>query len=342
MDSPSVTAIVVTYNSGAHLSDCLEGLLDDPSGPAQVVVVDNASADTSLEIGKSFARRDERVLVISSTVNLGLAGAVNLALDSAAGEYLAILNPDVKPLPGWIPPLTAELARDPSIAVACPLVLTAEEGRINSAGQHVHITGLGFNRHLGELPEEVEGSPMDVGGLHGAAFVIRADALRSMGGWDTTGFLYQEDVALSWDVLLSGGRIVFVPGSVVIHDYHLTMYPEKLYLLERNRWALLLSHLTFSRLALISIPMLVSELMVWGLAIIRGPRFMRAKWRAVTWTIANRSAVRDWRRRVFSRPTYDSKNLRRSVRWGYPTSQLFGLGSERGDSKRVPAGGLPV
>lgn len=342
MDSPSVTAIVVSYNSGAHLGDCLEGLLDDRAGPGQVVVVDNASADNSLQIAEDFARRDKRVLVIPSEINMGLAGAVNLALDSALAEYLAILNPDVKPLPGWIPPLTAELARDPSIAVACPLVLMAEEGRVNSAGQHVHITGLGFNRHLGELPDEVESSPVDVGGLHGAAFAIRADALRSLGGWDTTGFLYQEDVALSWDILLSGGRIVFVPDSVVMHDYHLTMYPEKLYLLERNRWALLLSHLTAARLALISLPILVSELLVWGLAIIRGPKFVRAKWRATMWVIANRTAVWSWRRRVFSRPTYDSANLRRGVRWGYPSSQLFGLGSERGDSKRVPAGGLPV
>lgn len=342
MRNSSVTAIVVTYNSSAHLGDCLKGLLDDPSGPGQVVVVDNASADDSLEIAQSFARRDERVVVVSSRVNLGLAGGVNLALDSAEGEYLAILNPDIQPLPGWIAPLTSLMTQDRSMAVACPLVLTAAEGRVNSAGQHVHVTGLGFNRHLGELPEDVERHPVDVGGLHGAAFVIRADVLRSLGGWDTTGFLYQEDVALSWDILLSGGRIVFVPESVVIHDYHLTMYPEKLYLLERNRWALLLSHLTVSRLAVISLPIILSELMVWGLAALRGSRFLVAKWRSWTWVFRNRSAIRAWRLRVFSRPTYDPASLVRNLHWRYPLKQLFGLGRERGESARVPPGGLPV
>ncbi len=342
MGDERVTAIVVSYNSGAHLRGCLAGLLDDPSGPDRVVVVDNASADDSPDIAEEFSERDARVEVVRSETNLGLAGGVNLALESSEGDYLVVLNPDVTPRAGWMKPLVSLMESDRSVAVACPLILTAGEGRVNSAGQHVHVTGLGFNRHLGERPEEVESDPVDVGGLHGAAFMIRSDALRVLEGWDTTGFLYQEDVALSWDILLSGWRIVFVPESVVAHDYHLTMYPEKLYLLERNRWALLLSHLEPSRLVMIILPIIISELMVWILALIRGPRFLRAKWRSMTWVVTNRVAIQEWRRRVFSRQTYDARTLRRSVRWSYPASQLFGLGAERGVSSRVPPGGLPV
>lgn len=340
MGDERVTAIVVTYNSAAHLGDCLDALLDDPEGPGRVVVVDNASADDSIAIAKEFSNRDARVEVITSDVNLGLAGGVNRALDLTDEPYLAILNPDVTPRRGWIDPLTSLMEQDTSVAVACPLILAG--GRVNSAGQHVHVSGLGFNRLLGKAERDVESGPVDVGGLHGAAFVIRTSALRVLGGWDTTGFLYQEDVALSWDVLLAGWRIVFVPDSVVVHDYHLTMYPEKLYLLERNRWALIFSHLRPLRLVMISLPLLVSELMVWGLALLRGPRFFRAKWRSMIWVFAHISEIRDWRRRVFSRPTYDTRNLRRSVRWSYPLRQLLGLGGERGDSSRVPPGGLPV
>ena len=340
MGDARVAAIVVTYNSEAHIRDCLDALLEDPDGPGRVVVVDNASADQSIGIAHELSRRDGRVEVVASDVNLGLAGGVNRALDQSDEPYLAILNPDVTPTQGWIAPLISLMERDTSVAVACPLILAG--GRVNSAGQHVHVSGLGFNRHLGEAPEQVESSPVDVGGLHGAAFLIRTSALRALGGWDTTGFLYQEDVALSWDVLLSGWRIVFVPDSRVVHDYHLTMYPEKLYLLERNRWALLLSHLRPLRLAAISIPLLLSELMVWGLALLRGPKFLRAKWRSMSWVFANISSIGHWRRRVLSRPTYDASNLKRNVRWSYPLRQLVGLGGERGDSSRVPPGGLPV
>lgn len=342
MGDDRVTAIVVNYNSGTHLEQCLNGLLSDPSGPGRVVVVDNASTDASPRVAEAASRRDDRVELILSQANLGLAGGVDLVLEGIETEYLAILNPDVTPTTGWLNPLTSMMDGDPSIAVCCPLVLTKEDGLVNSAGQHVHVTGLGFNRHLGASADSVERDPVDVGGLHGAAFVIRTGLLEILGGWDTTGFLYQEDVALSWDVLLSGGRIVFVPGSTVVHDYHLTMYPEKLYLLERNRWALLLSHLTGRRIAVITLPIIVSELMVWGLTLLRGPRFIRAKWRAMAWVLTNRSEIRDWRRRVFGRATYDHQNLRRSLRWSYPASQLFGLGSERGDSTRVPPGGLPT
>ena len=340
MGDDRITAIVVTYNSASHLRDCLDALLSDPEGPGRVVVVDNSSADTSVEIAEEFSSHDRRVEVVRSAVNLGLAGGVNRALDLSDEPYVAILNPDVTPTPGWILPLISLMEKDTSVAVACPLILAG--GRVNSAGQHVHVSGLGFNRHLGKDRAGVESSPIDVGGLHGAAFLMRTSALRALGGWDTTGFLYQEDVALSWDVLLSGWRIVFVPNSVVIHDYHLTMYPEKLYLLERNRWALLLSHLRPLYLVYISIPLMLSELMVWGLALLRGPKFLRAKWLSIRWVLANVADIRGWRRRVLSRPTYDARNLRRSVRWSYPLRQLLGLGGERGDSTRVPPGGLPV
>jgi GT2 family glycosyltransferase len=342
MGGNQVTAVVVNYNSGDHLRACLGALLAETEILYQVIVVDNASADESWRIADDCAEIDPRVRLVRSDVNLGLAGGVNAVLEEITTPYAAILNPDVYPLTGWLRPMRDLLDEHSRAAVTCPVVLTAAEGLVNSAGQHVHVTGLGFNRHLGSHPDDVEDSPLDVDGLHGAAFLIRTEFLKEIGGWDATGFLYQEDVALSWDILLSGRRIVLVPDSRVVHDYHLTMYPEKLYLLERNRWALLLSHLRLRRLALLTIPLIISELLVWGLAIVRGPRFVLAKWRSYRWAFANRRSIRDWRFRVFSRANYDSANLGRNVHWGYPVGQLFGLGMERGDSARVPPGGLPV
>jgi GT2 family glycosyltransferase len=337
-----VTAIVVNYNSGSDLETCLDSLLADTESLARVLVVDNNSTDLSWQIAETYTTHDPRVALVRLSENLGLAGGVNEVLADADTAYIAVLNPDVAPSPGWLGPLTALLEDDLSIGAACPLVLMADGRHINSAGQHVHVTGLGFNRLLGAGAEAAGDDRVEVDGLHGAAFVIRTELLRDLGGWDTTGFLYQEDVALSWDILLSGKRIVFVPDSRVRHDYHLTMYPEKLYLLERNRWALLLSHLRRSRLLLLSPALLISELLVWGLTFVRGRRFIAAKWQSWIWVWSNRNAISEWRERVFARPTHDSANLRRHTHWSYPISQLSGLGAERGESIRVPPGGLSV
>lgn len=342
MGDRDVTAIVVNFNSGTDLEACLSGLLSDTDSLARVLVVENASTDGSREIAERYADTNSRVDLYRSSENLGLAGGVNEVLARVETPYIAVLNPDVTPLPGWLPPLTTVLDNDSSIGAACPLVLMEGGGRVNSAGQHVHKSGLGFNRLLGADPEVVEAEPVDVDGLHGAAFVLRTDLLRDQGGWDSTGFLYQEDVALSWDILLAGKRIVLVPEARVQHDYHLTMYPEKLYLLERNRWALLLSHLRIGYLMMLSPLLLVSELFVWALAFLRGRRFISAKWRSYMWIWHNRAAVASWRQRVFSRPLYDLRNLTRNSHWTYPVRQLLGLGIERGESKRIPPGGLPV
>ena len=340
-DSP-VTAVIVNYRSGDDLARCLPGVLAAGDRLARVVVLDNDSGDDSWHHAENLARSDDRIEIVLSDVNLGLAGAVNQILPSVVTEYLAVLNPDSTPLDDWLEPLVSALESDPDVGAACPLVLVETTGEINSAGQHVHVTGLGFNRHLHSTPEDVPSPPHLVGGLHGVAFLIKTDLLRELGGWDATGFLYHEDVALSWDLALSGHDIVCVPRSRVLHDYHLTMYPEKLYLLERNRWALLLSHLRRGRLLLLAPALILTEIMVWGLSIVRGWGFIRAKARAYGWVWGHRKEIAAWRAKVFARDVYDEARLRRSTRWSYPIAQLGLLGGERGQSSRQPPGGLPV
>jgi hypothetical protein len=142
--------------------------------------------------------------------------------------------------------------------------------------------------------------------------------------------------------LLLGYRIVGVPASVVAHDYHLTMYPEKLHLLERNRYALMASHLGLPRMVVLTPAIVFSELMVWGLCLRRGWRFIRAKWATYTWLWQNRSRIAAWRTRVMARPIRRPTNLRRHTSWTYPMSQILIVGTERGRSLRIPPGGLPT
>lgn len=336
-----MTVLVVNYRSGTHLDDCLRSLFEAEVHPARVIVVDNASGDASAEPARALARGGRPVELIESDVNLGLAGGVNLALGSVSSPYLAILNPDVTVTKGWLRPLV-EALDDPGVAVACPLVTMSGSQLVNSLGQTLHVSGLGFNRFLGRAVEEAAGPPHDVAGLHGAAFVIRTDLLRALGGWDETGFLYHEDVALSWDLLLAGYRIVAAPESVVEHDYHLTMYPDKFYLLERNRWALLLSHLRWRQLLVLVPVLLITEIATWSMAWLRGREFLGAKARSYGWLVRSRGEIAGWRRRVMTRPRNGTSLLLSRLSWRVPLDQVAAVSREGDESPRVPEGGLPT
>lgn len=337
MSEGSFTAIVVNYRSGDHLGRCVQSLLEAGGPLTRVIVVDNSPGDPSIEPAR--LADSDHVTVIDAPHNLGLAGGVNFALQAVDTPYLVVLNPDVTVGSGWLSPLEVPLAE--GAAVACPLIRMAGTDQINSLGMTIHVSALGFNRLWGTPVAKAPPKSHAVGGLHGAAFAIRTDVLRELGGWDETGFLYHEDVALSWDVLLAGHSIVAVPKSVVDHAYHLTMYPEKLYLLERNRWALLLSHLRWTRLALLSPVLLGAEVAVWAMTLVRGRRFLGAKARSYGWLLQNRRQIGDWRRLVMSRTRYDARSLSRHTTWTVPLNQVMTVSQERGKSARVPEGGLP-
>ena len=301
----------------------------------EVLVVDNASSDGSDSIAEGAAERHESVRVLRSATNRGYAGAVNLALPEARGEYVAVLNMDVVVSEGWLDPLVSFLERTPDAGAVCPLiVLESDPGRINAAGQNVNVTGLGFNRWLGEPRERAGAAPFRVSGLHGAAFLIKREDLEAIGGWNESGFLYHEDVELSWLLALAGREIHCVPGSTVSHDYHLTMFPHKLFLLERNRWSMLLADTRpLTRLALSPL-LALSELMIWGYCLLRGPSFLRAKLDSYRWISGNRERIRRRRRFVESVRRRSDWGVLRSLHWGYPLDQFLTLGRERGESER--------
>jgi GT2 family glycosyltransferase len=298
-------------------------------------VVDNASSDGSDSIAQSAAERHESVRLLRSPTNRGYAGAVNFALTEARGDYVAVLNMDVVVDPNWLDPLISFFEANPEAAVACPLiVLESDPGRINAAGQNVHVTGLGFNRWLEQPRERADGRPFRVSGLHGAAFLIRREDLESIGGWDESGFLYHEDVELSWLLRLAGREIYCVPASTVSHDYHLTMFAHKLFLLERNRWSMLLANTRgLTRLALSPL-LAVSELMMWGYCLLRGPSFLRAKLDSYRWISGNSERIRERRRFVDSVRRRSDWGVLRGLHWAYPLDQFVTLGRERGDSER--------
>lgn len=341
---PLVSIVIVTYNARGHLAEGVAALLADTESPAsELWLVDNASPDGTGALAEALAAEHApRVRCQRNPVNLGYAGGVNSVLLKLSGEYVAVLNPDCRVMPGWLTPLTDLLRTEPRAGAVCPLLLLQADGRINAAGQDAHLSGLGFNRLMWRPAGQAGVRPTRVSGLHGGAFVTRRALLEQMGGWEDSGFLYHEDVELSWLIQLMGYDLYCQPEARVLHDYHLTMYPEKLFLLERNRWAMLLTYLHWPARLLLTPWLLLTEAMIWGYCLLRGPAFRRAKWDTYRWLVQHPAELTHLRQRIAALRQRRDRDLLGRLRWNYNWDQFLGLGRERGPSTRQPAGGLPT
>jgi GT2 family glycosyltransferase len=329
----TVTAVVVNHQGGAGLVACLASLERSGLAAADVVVVDNGSTD-----GSAAAAEATGVRVLRTGANLGYAGGANAGLAEVATPFVVVMNMDLVVDRGWLAPLIATLDGDRGIGAVCPLILLAGTEVVNAAGQTVTMSGLGFNRFLGAPADRVPGGPHEVGGVHGAAVAMRTDVLRQLGGWDDSGFLYHEDVELSWLLRLTGRRLVCEPRSRVWHDYELSMSPRKLELLERNRKAMLRTHLRPATRWLLSPVLVLDDAVVWGFAVLRGRPYLAAKWRAARWVRQRRRPLADRRAEVDRLRVVPDRQLLRRMRLGYPLGQLVTLGRERRPRRdRLPA-----
>jgi GT2 family glycosyltransferase len=272
--------VLVSYNGSAYLKRALRSVLDDPAAAeAEVVVVDNASADGSADL---VEREFPSVRLVRSKRNLGFGQACNLGAGQSSGRYLVFLNQDTVVEPGWFGELIGALEAEPAAGLATSqILLLSDPGQINTCGNQIHLTGLTLCRGLGE-PAESHGpsGPRRVSAVSGAAFAIRRGLFEQLGGFDGEFFMYVEDSDLSWRARLAGWHCLYVPSSVVYHDYALRFSPDKVFFLERNRYRMLLKTLRLPTLLVLAPGLLAAELVTWAFALRRGPRFWRSKPRA--------------------------------------------------------------
>jgi GT2 family glycosyltransferase len=291
---PRASVIVVSYNGRARLGRCLYSLLEDRQG-YEVILVDNASRDGSADYVEQFF---PQVQVIRNETNRGFGQGNNAGVRRAKGEYLAFLNPDTAVEPGWLEALIAPLEADPQAGLATSKVLLlADPGRINTCGNDVHYTGLTLCRGMG-MDRSAFADLARVGAVSGAAFAMRRDVFEALGGFDETFFMYMEDTDLSWRACLAGYRCIYVPQSIVYHDYSLRFGPRKTFYQERNRYLMLLKNLHWRTLLVLLPALLLAEVVTWGFVLLRDRRRAANKWQAYAWIMRHWSEVMASRRRV--------------------------------------------
>jgi len=246
-----VSIIIVTFNSAEYIKDCLNSVFKTDYPNFEVIVVDNGSIDETFKIVKEFPS----VRLITSRKNLGYAGGNNLGAKKAKGEYLAILNPDTQVSSGWLQPLIRAINK-PMIGVCQPKIMLDQKKKLlNLTGKTVHY--LGFDWLTDFRKEDYQIPKKELVSFSGSAFLILKEVFQKIGGFDQDYFMYFEDGDLSWRLRLAGYKLLFIPESVVYHEYKYQPKEEyqkarqKFYFLERNRLVTLIKNYSFKTLILL-------------------------------------------------------------------------------------------
>ena len=219
--------------------------------PFEVVVVDNASADQSadaLEMIHPLAR------VVRNAENLGFAAACNQGLRLARAPYALLINSDAEVRPGAVEALVALLDADSGIGVAGPRTLNADGTPQLSFGPDLVPFGewrqrrlvRGVRRRAAAALRAVQASAErdhEPAWVSGSCMLARRTALESVGLFDETFFLYEEDVDLCLRLRKAGWRVVFAAGAEVFHRLGASMETAP----ERSRLEYHRSHLRFYR-----------------------------------------------------------------------------------------------
>jgi len=212
--SVPVSIIIVNWNSGKHLHECLNRLAQQSVRPERILVVDNASSDNS---ASGIIARDN-LSVINMDINLGFAEGNNQALAMCTSEFVALLNPDAFPASNWLEKLLAMVAMYPKVAAfgSCQLCANAPE-LIDGTGDIYHISGLVWREGYGQPAATLGVTPPDIFSPCAAAALYRREALLEIGGFDKDYFCYVEDVDLGFRLRLLGYKAMQVPDAVVKH-----------------------------------------------------------------------------------------------------------------------------
>lgn len=150
-NNPLVSVTIVTYNSGRFIKRCLESVLAQKGPSKEIIVVDNASTDGTLDILEQF---DDNVQIIYNDQNVGFAEAQNQAIRLSSGEWVLTLNPDVLLMPNFIGSLLEAGSLSPRIGTVCGKLLTITPNYDIPDKPLVDSTGIYFTPMLRHLDGE--------------------------------------------------------------------------------------------------------------------------------------------------------------------------------------------
>jgi GT2 family glycosyltransferase len=223
-----LSIIIVSWNVRDYVLDCLHSIAENPpAGQFEVIVVDNASSDGTIEAVKNDW---PQVITIANSENRGFAAANNQGIKRSKGRYVFFLNPDTLVHPHALDILTDFMDKNPDVGACGPKLLNKDGSTQRSVRrfptfraalhQHTIFRRIGLFRrqyHKWLMKDFTCDTQADVDQLMGAAMMVRRAVIDQIGPMDECFFMYFEEVDLCYRMKHAGWRIMFIPQAVCTH-----------------------------------------------------------------------------------------------------------------------------
>jgi GT2 family glycosyltransferase len=225
--TPRVTAAVLNFNGRSLLEVVLPSLAGQEFSDFETIVIDNCSSDDSVDY---LQREWPQVRVVpTGEFNVGVAAALNVGVEAARGELIALLNNDIELTPSWLGELVEAMDRHPVAASAAGKLLNyRHRDRIDAAGDVFTRAATASGRGHGELDQGQYEREEEIFAPTGGAGLYRASAFADVGLFDETFRAYFEDVDWGLRAQLAGYRSRYVPSAVGYHMGGATTRGDKL------------------------------------------------------------------------------------------------------------------
>jgi GT2 family glycosyltransferase len=223
---PDLSVVIVNWNVRDLLRRCLESVLVHGDPGTEVIVVDNASTDGSVEMIRT---EFPQVTLIANNDNLGFSGGNNQGIAAAHGRYVLLLNADTEVLGDAFSVLVQFMDAHSEVGLVGPQLLYPD-GRVQSSRRHFPTLATLFlestwleslappsllNRYY--VLDQPDAALLDVDWVVGAAMLIRREAIQQVGGLDKGFFMYSEELDWCRRIKAAGWRVVYQPAAQIIH-----------------------------------------------------------------------------------------------------------------------------
>lgn len=303
-ETVDVTAIVINFNSGRKLLNCIAALAKQTVTLREMIIVDDGSTDDSLTaIEQDFP--DVRIL--RQGENRGLPAARNAGLAAAHSHYVVLVDNDIYLRPNCIASLLQAQQAEQATVVCPRIILFPECELVQTDGAENHFLGVMALRHPATPVESAGEERVEVNSAIGACYFLDRQAVVDAGSFDALYFFYLEDLEFSLRLRGLGHRFVFESKAIALHDrgsgtQGLSFrgagdYPlRRAYLTMRNRYMTILIHYRWRTLIILSPALLLYEMAILAYCFKRG---WLTEWvRAWGWLWKHRREISQRRQRM--------------------------------------------
>lgn len=289
-EKPLVSIIILNYNAGELLINCVESILKSDYKNFELIVVDNNSNDRShLQCKEKF----NEIILIKNSENFGFCEGNNIGIRKANGEFIIIINPDTTVIPNWIDEFL-NAYQDNGEGIYQPKIISLEDKKtILSTGNMINLFGFGFARDKGNTSTSHSKNIEKITYSSGTCIFTTKKLLEKIGMFDPFLFLYHDDLDLSWRAALQKINSFYVPTVTVFHkeSYNFQWSSKKFFWLERNRKYCILTHYSKETQKRISSQLLLTDILVWILYFFKG--FLLVKIKAELEIMKNKKKINE-------------------------------------------------